>query len=486
MSCAVWQICGGHTLFAGLSERLEGVFGGLRRKAKLTQADVSAALRAIRVALLEADVALPVVKDLMGRVKEAAVGADLVKKVSADQQVVKIVHDALVQTLGEHLVPLIEASAPPTTILVAGLQGSGKTTTSAKLGLKFKKDKKRALLASLDTRRPAAQEQLRVLGEQIAVATLPSAPGESPVQIAKRAKAKAQLEGYDVLILDSAGRLSIDAELMEELKQIRDLTQPDETFLIADAMTGQDAVNTAQIFEDQLGLTGLVLTRVDGDARGGAALSMRAVTGKPIKLLGVGEKMDALEEFHPSRIAARILGLGDVVSLVEKAQKLQEAGQAERLQANLAKGQFDLNDLADQMKHISKLGGMGTVLSMMPGLGGMKRQIEAARNQINDKMVARQLALISSMTPLERAKPEIIKAKRKQRIAAGSGTAVQDLNKLLKQYQGLAKMMKQLGKKGRRGGLSALPSERDVGALSQLGDLGGLGGAMPKGFPFKR
>lgn len=470
-------------MFQGLSDRLEGVFGGLRRKAKLTEADVSAALREIRIALLEADVALPVAKDLMARVKDAAVGADLVKKVSADQQVVKIVHDELVQTLGEEVVPLAEASVPPTTILMAGLQGSGKTTTSAKLGLKFKKDKRRALLASLDTRRPAAQEQLRVLGEQTDVATLPIVPGETPVQIAKRAKTMAQLEGYDYLVLDSAGRLSIDEELMDELKQVRDLTQPDETLLVADAMTGQDAVNTAQIFEDQIGLTGLVLTRVDGDARGGAALSMRAVTGKPIKLLGMGEKMDALEEFHPSRIASRILGMGDVVSLVEKAQELQEEGEAERLQAKLAKGQFDLNDLADQMKKISKLGGMGGLMSMMPGMGGMKKQLEAAKDQINDKMVARQLAMISSMTPMERSKPELIKAKRKQRIAAGSGTSVQDLNKLLKQHQGMAKMMKQMSKRGRKGGMPQLPSEMDLGDLSQLGDLKGLAGKLPPGFP---
>ena len=473
-------------MFAGLSERLEGVFGGLRRKAKLTEADVSAALREIRLALLEADVALPVAKDLMARVKDAAIGAELVKKVSADQLVVKIVNDELVKTLGETVEPLAEASAPPTTILMAGLQGSGKTTTSAKLGLRYRQDKKRALLASLDTRRPAAQQQLKVLGQQTDVATLPIVPGETPVQIARRAQTMAQLEGFDVLILDSAGRLSIDDELMAELQQVRDITRPDETLLVADAMTGQDAVNTAQIFEAQIGLTGLVLTRVDGDARGGAALSMRAVTGKPIKLLGVGEKMDALEDFHPTRVASRILGMGDVVSLVEKAQELQEEGEAERLQKKLSKGQFDLNDLADQMKKISKLGGIGGLMSMMPGMGGMKKQIEAAKEQINDKMVARQLAMISSMTPMERAKPELIKAKRKQRIAAGSGTSVQDINKLLKQHQGMAKMMKQMSKQGRKGGMPQLPSELDVGDLSQLGDLSGLGGKMPKGFPFKR
>ena len=325
-------------MFAGLSERLEGVFGGLRRKAKLTEADVSAALREIRLALLEADVALPVAKDLMARVKDAAIGAELVKKVSADQLVVKIVNDELVKTLGETVEPLAEASAPPTTILMAGLQGSGKTTTSAKLGLRYRQDKKRALLASLDTRRPAAQQQLKVLGQQTDVATLPIVPGETPVQIAKRAQTMAQLEGFDVLILDSAGRLSIDDELMAELQQVRDITRPDETLLVADAMTGQDAVNTAQIFEAQIGLTGLVLTRVDGDARGGAALSMRAVTGKPIKLLGVGEKMDALEDFHPTRVASRILGMGDVVSLVEKAQELQEEGEAERRKRNSLRG----------------------------------------------------------------------------------------------------------------------------------------------------
>ena len=473
-------------MFAGLSERLEGVFGGLRRKAKLSEADVSAALREIRIALLEADVALPVAKDLIARVKEAAIGAELVKKVSADQQVVKIVNDELVKTLGETVEPLIEASAPPTVILMAGLQGSGKTTTSAKLGLRYKNSKKKALLASLDTRRPAAQEQLRVLGEQTDVATLPIVPGETPVQIAKRAQTMAALEGYDVLILDSAGRLSIDEELMDELKQVRDITKPHETLLVADAMTGQDAVNTAQIFEDQIGITGLVLTRVDGDARGGAALSMRAVTGKPIKLLGMGEKMDALEDFHPTRVASRILGMGDVVSLVEKAQELQDEGEAERLQKRLAKGQFDLNDLADQMKKISKMGGIGSLMGMMPGMGGMKKQLEAAKEQMNDKTVARQLAMMSSMTAQERAKPELIKASRKKRIAAGSGVSVADLNKLLKQHQGMAKMMKQMGKAGKRGKMPQLPSELDVGDLSQLGDLKGLAGKMPKGFPFKR
>ena len=473
-------------MFQGLADRLEAAFGDLRRKAKLTEADVTAALRELRLALLEADVALPVVKALMARVRDAAVGAELVKKISADQLVVKIVHDELVKTLGETVEPLAQASAPPTTFLMVGLQGSGKTTTSAKLGLKVKREKQRALLASLDTRRPAAQEQLRLLGVQTGVATLPIVPGETPLEIARRAQTMARLEGYDVLILDSAGRLSIDETLMGELCQVRDLTKPDETLLVADAMTGQDAVTTAQIFEAQIGLTGLVLTRVDGDARGGAALSMRAVTGKPIKLLGLGEKMDALEAFHPTRIASRILGMGDVVSLVEKAQELQAEGEAERLEKRLSKGQFDLNDLADQMRKISKLGGIGGLMSMMPGMGGMKKQLQAAKDQINDKVVARQLAMISSMTPQERTRPEIIKAKRKQRIAAGSGTKVQDLNKLLKQYQGMAKMMKQIGKQGRRGSPPQLPSDLDVGDLSQLGDLKGLGGSLPKGFPFKR
>ena len=473
-------------MFSGLGERLQGVFGSLRRKAKLTDADVSAALREIRLALLEADVALPVVKDLMARVKEAAIGAQLVKKVSADQLVVKIVNDELVKTFGEAAEPLAQASSPPTRILMAGLQGSGKTTTSAKLGLRFKNENRRALLASLDTRRPAAQGQLQILGEQTGVATLPIVPGETPVQIAKRAQTMAQLEGYDVLILDSAGRLSVDEELMGELQQIRDLIQPHETLLVADAMTGQDAVNTAQIFDEKIGLTGLVLTRIDGDARGGAALSMRAVTGKPIKLLGVGEKMDALEDFHPSRIASRILGMGDVVSLVEKAQELQEEGEAERLQKRLSKGQFDLNDLADQMKKISKMGGIGGLMSLMPGMGGMRKQIEAAKDQINDRAVAQQLAMISSMTADERAKPEIIKARRKQRIAAGSGTSVQALNKLLKQHQGMAKMMKMMSKRGKKGAMPQFPSEFDVGDLSQLGNLKGLGGQLPPRFPGKR
>ncbi len=473
-------------MFQGLAERLDGVFAAMRRKAKLTEADVKVALREVRVALLEADVALPVVKDLMTRVTQSGVGADLVRKISPDQLVIKIVHDELVATLGATTEPLIDAASPPTVVLMVGLQGSGKTTTTAKLGLKYHQRRKRALLASLDTRRPAAQEQLRVLGAQTNVATLPIIAGETPIQIARRAQTMAQLEGYDALILDSAGRLSIDEALMDELVEVRDVTQPHETLLVADALTGQDAVNTAQGFEERIGLTGLVLTRIDGDARGGAALSMRAITGRPIKLLGTGEKMEALEEFHPSRIASRILGMGDVVSLVEKAQELQEEGEAERLQARLSKGQFDLNDLADQMKKISKLGGIGGLMSLMPGMGGMKRQLEAAKDQINDRVVARQLAMISSMTPLERSKPQILKAKRKQRIAAGSGTSVADLNKLLKQYQGMAKMMKNVSKQSRRGAMPQLPSELDVGDLSQLADLAGPAGTRSRGFPFKR
>ena len=447
-------------MFESLSTKLGEVFDRLRRRGALSEEDVNAALREVRVALLEADVALPVVKDFISAVRERAVGQEVLKSVTPAQMVIKIVHDHLVEMLGGGGTPgLALNAAPPLPILMVGLQGSGKTTTSAKIALRLKtRDRKKVLMASLDTRRPAAQEQLAQLGRQTEVPTLSIVPGEPPVAIAKRALTTARLEGYDVVLLDTAGRLHIDEELMAEVAAVRDAVKPVESLLVADAMTGQDAVNVAKSFNERVGVTGIVLTRVDGDARGGAALSMRQVTGRPIKLIGVGEKLDALEDFHADRIAGRILGMGDVVSLVEKAAETIEQEEAEKLAAKVAKGRFDLDDMAKQLKQILKMGGLGGIVGMLPGIGKLQKQIEGAK--IDDKMVRRQLAIISSMTTAERRNPDIVKASRRRRIASGSGTSVQDVNKLLKQHQEMSRMVKQVSKLGQKGlmrhGLSAL------------------------------
>ncbi|MCG8360911.1 MAG: signal recognition particle protein, partial [Kiloniellales bacterium] len=419
-------------MFDSLQERLGAIFEGLTRRGALSEADVTAALREVRVALLEADVALPVVKDFVEAVREKAIGQEVLRSVTPGQMVIKIVHDHLVETLGAEHVPLGLDVTPPAVILMVGLQGSGKTTSTAKIALRLKeRDKKKALMASLDVRRPAAQEQLAVLGLQADVRTLDVVPGEPPVAIAKRALQTAALEGYDVVMLDTAGRLAIDEELMAEVAAVRDAVKPHESLLVADAMTGQDAVTVASQFNERVGLTGIVLTRTDGDARGGAALSMRAVTGCPIKLLGTGEKLDALEDFHPDRLAGRILGMGDVVSLVEKAAETIEQEEAEKLAKKIEKGRFDLDDMAQQLKQLQKMGGLSDLMGMLPGVPKMQDQLKNA--QVDDKMVKRQLAILSSMTPGERKRPEIIKASRKQRVAAGSGTTVQEINKLLKQ-----------------------------------------------------
>src|SRR5262245_4771264 len=435
-------------MFETLTQRLGDVFDRLTRRGALTEADVDAALREVRVALLEADVALPVVKDFIAQVKEQAVGEAVLKSITPGQMVIKIVHDHLVQTLGAESSGLNLEAQPPVPILMVGLQGSGKTTTSATIGLRLKtRDRRKVLMASLDTRRPAAMDQLAILGMQAELETLNIVAGEPPVAIARRALQKARLEAYDVVLLDTAGRLHIDDELMAEVAEVRDAVQPKETLLVVDAMTGQDAVNVAQAFRDKVGVTGIVMTRVDGDARGGAALSMRAVTGCPIKLIGVGEKLDALEDFHPSRIAGRILGMGDVVSLVEKAEKLA---------AKVQKGQFDLDDLAQQLKQLQKMGGLDSIMSMLPGIGKMQRQMAEAR--IDPKLLKRQQAILSSMTKQERRKPELIKASRKQRIAAGSGTSVSEVNKLLKQHLEMQRMMKQMTKLGQKGLIRHGPS----------------------------
>ncbi len=446
-------------MFENLTQRLGDVFDRLTRRGALSEADVDAALREVRIALLEADVALPVVKDFIDQVKAKAIGEAVLKSVTPGQMVVKVVHDHLVQVLGAESSALDLNASPPIPILMVGLQGSGKTTTTAKIGLRLKnRERRKVLMASLDTRRPAAMEQLAILGTQAEVITLNIVPGEPPVAIARRALQTATLGAFDVVLLDTAGRLHIDEELMAEVAAVRDAVKPQETLLVVDAMTGQDAVNVAQAFRDKVGVSGIVMTRVDGDARGGAALSMRAVTGCPIKLIGVGEKLEAIEDFHPNRIAGRILGMGDVVSLVEKAAETIEQEEAERLAAKVQKGQFDLDDMAQQLKQLQKMGGLDSIMSMLPGIGKMQKQIAEAK--IDQKLLRRQQAIISSMTKQERRKPEIIKASRKQRIASGSGTSVSDVNKLLKQHQEMQRMMKQMTKLGKKGlmrhGLSAL------------------------------
>ncbi len=447
-------------MFDALSGKLSGVFDGLRRRGALSEADVSDALREVRLALLEADVALPVVKSFIDSVRERALGAEVLDSVSPGQLVIKIVNDVLVEALGgAGAVPLNLAAAAPVPILMVGLQGSGKTTTSGKLALRlFKRERKRVLLASLDTQRPAAQLQLQQLALQAGVTSLPIVPGQTPVQIAQRAMETGRREVYDVVILDTAGRLSIDAELMAEVQQIRFATNPAETLLVVDAMTGQDAVQTARAFNEALGITGIVLTRMDGDARGGAALSMRQVTGAPIKLTGSGEKLDALEDFHPERVAGRILGMGDVVGLVEKASETIDQEDAERLAKKMARGTFDLDDYASQLKQISKMGSLQGILGMLPGVGKIKEQLAGAN--LDTSVLKRQAAIISSMTGKERRTPDVIKASRKKRIAAGSGTSVQEVNRLLKQFDDMSTMMKRMSKMGQKGlmrqGMSAL------------------------------
>ncbi len=445
-------------MFDSLTNRLGDIFAGLRKRGALGEADVATALREIRVALLEADVALPVAKDFIARVQERAVGQEVIRSITPAQQVVKIVHDTLVEMLGEESEGLALNAAPPVPVLMVGLQGSGKTTTTAKIALRLKdKERRKVLMASLDVQRPAAQDQLRLLGEQIGVATLPIIQGQTPTEIASRAMATARAEGYDVVMLDTAGRLAIDDVLMAEVAAVRDLTQPVETLLVADAMTGQDAVTIAREFNDRVGITGIVLTRIDGDARGGAALSMRAITGKPIKLLGTGEKITALEPFHPERIAGRILDMGDVVSLVERAAETIDRDEAEKMAAKMAKGSFDLDDYVAQLRQVGKMGGIGGVLTMLPGMGQIKEQLAGVNM---DQGLARQMAIVSSMTKGERRDPKLLNASRRRRIAQGAGASVQEINQLLKQFlqmQDMMKKMKKLGKAGlMRHGLKAL------------------------------
>ena len=448
-------------MFDTLQSRLGGVFDKLRGRGALGESDVDEALQEVRAALIDADVALPVVTNFVAKVRERAVGEAVIRSVTPGQQVVKIVHDVLVETLGAENAALDLGSAP-SPILMVGLQGSGKTTTSAKLGMMLQnRDKKRVLMASLDVRRPAAMEQLKVLGEQAGVPTLPILANQMPVDIARRALAAARVGGYDVLILDTAGRQHIDEGLMAEVAAVRDAVKPHETLLVADSLTGQDAVNIARSFNERVKLSGIILTRADGDARGGAALSMRAVTGAAIKFLGTGEKLDALEAFHPARVAARILDMGDVVSLVERAAEAIDKEKAEKLARKMKKGEFDMDDLADQLKQMRKMGGMQSMLSMLPGVGKIKDQLASAG--LDDSMLKRQEAIIHSMTKAERAKPDVINGSRRKRIAAGSGVEVSDVNKLLKMHRQMSDMMKRVGKMGGRmpfgmgGGMPQLP-----------------------------
>ena len=458
-------------MFENLSERLGGVFDRLTKQGALSEDDIKTALREVRVALLEADVSLPVARDFIKAIADKAAGQSVTKSITPGQQVVKIVHDELVHVLAgdDDNAGELKIDSPPAPILMVGLQGSGKTTTTAKLAKRLKeKNGKRVLMASLDVQRPAAQEQLAVLGTQIGVDTLPIVKGQSAVDIAKRAKQQATMGGYDVYMLDTAGRLHIDEVLMDEVQSVRDIANPRETLLVVDGLTGQDAVNVAEEFDSKVGVSGVVLTRMDGDGRGGAALSMRAVTGKPIKFVGLGEKMDALEEFHAERIAGRILGMGDIVSLVEKAQETIEAEQAERMMKRFQKGQFNMNDLKAQLEQMIKMGGMEGIMGMMPGMGKYKKQMDEAG--FDDTILKRQIALINSMTKRERANPKLLQASRKKRIAKGAGLEVSELNKLMKMHRQMSDMMKKMGKMGKRGMLKGA-----------LGQMFGKGGGMPAG-----
>ena len=477
-------------MFESLSERLGGVFDRLTKQGALSEADVGVALREVRTALVEADVNLQVARDFTRAVERKATGQAVTRSVTPGQQVVKIVHDELVRVLaGEGETPPLRIDNPPAAILMVGLQGGGKTTTTAKLAKRLKdREGKRVLMASLDTSRPAAMEQLAILGQQAGIDTLPIVPGEDPVAIARRARAQASLGGYDVVFLDTAGRLHIDEALIAQAAQVRDVAAPRETLLVVDGLTGQVAVEVAKEFDAKVGVSGIVLTRMDGDGRGGAALSMRAVTGKPIRFVGLGERLDALEAFDAERVAGRILGMGDIVALVERAQATFEAEAAERMVKRFQKGLFNLNDMRMQLEQMLKMGGVQGVMGMMPGMAKMAGQ--AAEAGLDDRMLRRQVALINSMTKKERANPDLLQASRKRRIAAGAGLEVSELNKLLKQHRQMADVMKKLGGQGKgamlrqavarmfgRGG----PTEADM-AAAQAAMQGGAGmPGLPKG-----
>ncbi len=460
-------------MFESLTDKLTAVFNKITSRGVLSEDDINATMREIRIALLEADVALPVVKEFIAHVKEQALGEKVVRSIRPGQMVVKIVHDELLKLLGEGDTSLNFKAVPPVSILMLGLQGSGKTTTSAKLAKRLAKQGKKVLLASLDVYRPAAQEQLAQLAGQIGGFSLPIVKGEKPSAITRRALDYAKKGGFDVIILDSAGRLHIDNQLMEEVIEVKKIANPTEVLLVADAMIGQDACNVAKEFQERVGVTGLVLTRIDGSSRAGAALSMKMVAGVPIKFLGTGEKVDEFEEFHADRLAGRILGQGDVVSLVEKAMENVDRAETERLAAQMMKGRFDLNMMLSQLKQVQKLGSLGGIIGMIPGLSKFKNQIEAAG--VGDNLIKKQEAIILSMTKEERSNPDIIKASRKKRIAAGSGVEVHEVNKLLKSYEQMSTMMKKMG---RMGGMPSMAMLKN----SPFGNM--LGGGMGK-FPFK-
>jgi len=456
-------------MFDNLSEKLGGILDRLTRRGALSEVEVDGALREVRRALLEADVALDVARAFSDGVKKQAVGVEVMKSVSPGQMVVKIVHDQLIATLGTDSQGIDLNATPPVAIMMVGLQGSGKTTTTAKIAKRLAdRQRRKVLMASLDVRRPAAMEQLAVLGRETQIDTLPVVEGQSPPQIARRAIEAAKLGGYDVVMLDTAGRTTLDDVMMSEATEVKRAVNPHEVLLVADALTGQDAINLARSFDERVGLTGIVLTRVDGDGRGGAALSMRAVTGKPIKLIGTGEKLDALEEFDPARIAGRILGMGDIVSLVEKAATNIDAEKAMRAAEKMRRGAFDLADLREQLAQMQGMGGLSGLMSMLPGVAKMKNQLAAAN--LDENVIKRQIAIIDSMTPQERRRPDVLKASRKKRIAAGSGTSPEAINKLLKMHRGMADMMKMMGG-AKRGPLAGLAQAMGMGS--------GMGSGMP-------
>lgn len=456
-------------MFENLSERFDGIVKRLRGQGRLTEDNIADTLREVRMALLEADVALPVVREFTKEVRERALGAEVSKSLTPGQAFIKVVHDELVRLMGEANDGLNLAARPPVVVMVAGLQGAGKTTSIGKLARFLKeREKKKVMVVSCDVYRPAAIDQLQTLAGEVGAEFFPSETGQQPVAIAEAALDQARRQFFDVLLVDTAGRLHIDAEMMDEARAIHDAIEPTETLFVVDSMTGQDAVNTAKAFDDALPLTGVILTKVDGDARGGAALSVRQITGKPIKFLGVGERSHALEPFHPDRLASRILGMGDVLSLVEEVERSVDKDQAERLAKKLQKGKdFDLEDFRDQMLQIGNMGGLAGVLDKLPGMRDMPA---AVKNQVNDKDISRQIAIVNSMTPAERRRPDVLNGSRKRRIAQGSGTQVQDVNRLLKQFKQMQRMMKQF----RKGGMRKL--------MRQFGGMGG--GALPPGMKF--
>ncbi len=463
-------------MFDALTDRLSTVFDRLSGRGVLSDKDIDEALREVRTALLEADVALPVVRDFITRAKERASGEEVIRSIRPADQVVKITYDGLVEMLGGEVAEGLNISLnPPTVILMAGLQGSGKTTTAAKLALKLVRDRKKVLLASLDTRRPAAMEQLQTLAKQVEAEFLPIVAGQSAPDIARRAMSAAKLQGYDVLILDTAGRTTLDEAMMAEAAEIARIATPSETLLVADSLTGQDAVRTATAFHERLPLTGLILTRADGDGRGGAALSMRAVTNLPIKFLGTSEKIDGLEVFDAARVAGRILGQGDIIALVERATQDLDVAKAEAMAKRLAKGQFDLDMMSEQFAQMKAMGGMQGLMGMLPGVQKIKKQIAEAN--ISDKALDRQSAIISSMTKLERKKPDILAASRKRRIAAGAGVDVSEVNRLLKQHRQMADAFKMMSRNGGKGFAQMAGMMGGAGGMDRMKAMGG--GKMP-------